>query len=216
MMGKKIKKVVFLAIFLLLAGFVVINLSGCARPIPRNSDNICLIFKQYPDWYWDASRARRRWGVPISVLMAIIHQESHFSAGAKPPREKLLWVIPWFRPTSAYGYSQAVNQTWKRYQKDTGHTSVFTRRNAFGDAVDFIGWFANQAHIRAGISKVNAYTLYLAYHEGIGGYTRGTYKNKAWLIAVAKKVQRRAWIYRSQLRVCEASLPKKPWWHVWE
>ena len=207
------KKIIFLTIFLSLLVLIVVNLAGCATPPPKNPDNICLIFKQYPDWYWDTSEVRKRWGVPISVIMAIVYQESHFSAGAKPPRTKILWIIPWRRPTSAYGYSQAVNQTWERYKKDTGHTSVFTRRSSFGDAVDFIGWFANQAHIRAGISKVNTYALYLAYHEGIGGYMKGTYKKKAWLIAVAKKVQRRAWIYRSQLRACEGSLPKKPWWH---
>lgn len=209
------KKIIFLTMLICLAGLVAVNFSGCAKSPPSNPNDICLVFRQYPDWYWAAAKARRRWGVPISVIMAVIYQESHFRAGAKPPRTKLLWVIPWCRPTSAYGYSQAVNQTWKRYQKDTGRTSVFTRRNAFDDAVDFIGWFANQAHIRAGISKTNAYALYLAYHEGIGGYMRGTYKNKAWLIAVAKKVQRHAWIYRSQLRVCERNLPKKPWWHVW-
>jgi hypothetical protein len=209
------RKNIFLMVFLLLIALVGLNLYGCTQAPPRNTNNVCLIFKQYPDWYWAAAKVRQRWGIPVSVLMAIIHQESHFSAKAKPPREKLLWIIPWFRPTSAYGYSQAVNETWKRYKRDTGHTSMFTSRNAFGDAADFIGWFANQAHKRAGISKFDTYSLYLAYHEGIGGYMRGTYKNKAWLIAVAKKVQRRAWIYRSQLRVCETSLPKKPWYHVW-
>jgi len=209
------KKVAFLVVFLPLVIFGVVNLVGCTQAPPRNPNNICLIFRQYPDWYWAAAKTRRRWGVPVSVLMAIVHQESHFSAKAKPPRRKILWVIPWFRPTSAYGYSQAVNETWRRYKRDTGRTSMFTSRNAFGDAADFIGWFVNQAHKRAGISKVDAYALYLAYHEGIGGYMRGTYKRKAWLIAVAKKVQRRAWIYRSQLRICEASLPKKPWWHMW-
>jgi hypothetical protein len=197
--------------FLILLG--TITLSGCTKAPPNNRKDICLIFRQYPEWYWDSQEVQKHWGVPISVLMAIIYQESRFNATAKPPREKLLWIIPWFRPTSAYGYSQAVNSTWKRYKSETKHT--FVSRDAFGDAADFIGWFANQAHKRAGISKSNAYELYLAYHEGVGGYMRGTQFKKKWLLAVAKKVQRRAWIYRSQLSRCQASLPSKPWWRVW-
>lgn len=208
------KHIIITIIITTLLLFGSITLTSCTKAPPKNRENICLIFKQYPNWYWDAVKVRKRWGIPVSILMAIIYQESRFSATAKPPRKKLLWIIPWFRPTSAYGYSQALNQTWKNYKKDTSRSSMFTSRNAFGDAADFIGWFANQAHKRAGISKINAYALYLAYHEGIGGYMRGTYRHKAWLIAVAKKVQRRAWIYRSQLRICETKLPKKPWWKI--
>ena len=119
----------------------------------------------------------------------------------------------WKRPTSAYGYSQAINGTWKRYKKDTG--SNWVSRGAFDDAADFIGWFTYRAHKRAGIAMTNAYALYLAYHEGIGGYQKRTYLKKPWLISVAKRVQQRAWVYRSQLLRCESSLPTKPWWRVW-
>jgi len=188
-------------------------LAGCTDPRPNNIQNICKIFRQYPEWYWSAQDVQKQWHLPISVLMAIIYQESRFNATARPPREKLLWIIPWFRPTSAYGYSQAVNHTWRHYKRDTGNSGA--DRDAFSDAADFIGWYTNQAHIRAGISKTNAYSVYLAYHEGIGGYMRGTYRHKTWLINVAKKVQRRAWVYKSQLRRCQASLPEKPWWHIW-
>ena len=68
--------------------------------------------------------------------------------------------------------------------------------------MDFIGWYANQAHRRAGIPRSNAYDLYLAYHEGIGGYQRKTYLRKAWLMPVARKVANRAQTYRSQLAYC--------------
>jgi hypothetical protein len=33
-------------------------------------------------------------------MMAIIHQESKFDPSARPQRTKLLWVIPWTRPSS--------------------------------------------------------------------------------------------------------------------
>ncbi|MBU0456224.1 MAG: transglycosylase SLT domain-containing protein [Pseudomonadota bacterium] len=198
---------------LLLFALLTALLSGCAPPPPNHVESICSIFKQYPTWYWDAQKTQKKWGIPIPVLMAVIYQESRFNATAKPPRQKLLWIIPWTRPTSAYGYSQAIDQTWKHYKRDTGKT--FASRDAFGAAADFIGWYANQAHRRAGISKANAYQVYLAYHEGIGGYMRGTYRNKQWLIHVANKVAVREWIYKKQLLLCQSSLPKEPWWRVW-
>jgi len=207
----KLTKIFFLGASVLLG---LLALTACSKPPPKHPNDLCLIFKQYPTWYWDAQEVQKRWGLPISTLMAIIHQESHFQAGAAPPREKILWIIPWKRPTSAYGYSQAVNATWARYKKDTGG-GFFTNRDTFGDAADFIGWYAKQAHQRAHIPMSNTYEMYLAYHEGIGGYISGTYKSKKWLIAVAQKVQRQAWTYSWQLKQCESSLPQKPWWHVW-
>lgn len=188
-------------------------LSGCSTSPPDHIENICSMFRQYPEWYWTARDIRKNQKLPISVLMAIIYQESRFRSDAAPPRERLLWIIPWKRPTTAYGYSQALDGTWKRYQQDTGNKHA--RRSAFDDAADFIGWFANRAHQRAGIAKTNAYALYLAYHEGIGGYQQRTYIKKRWLIHVAWKVQRRANTYRAQLLRCEKSLPQKPWWHLW-
>jgi hypothetical protein len=122
-------------------------------------------------------------------------------------------VIPWFRPTSAYGYSQAVNGTWELYEKQAG--SSWSMRDLFGDAANFVGWFTARAHRKAGISMHNAYELYLAYHEGIDGYLQGTYRRKAWLMKVARSVQYQAWTYHRQLMRCERSLPSKPWWHVW-
>ncbi len=202
-----------LTLFLAILIVACASLTSCAPPPPKHIDNICSIFREYPNWYWDASATRKKWHLPISVLMAIIYQESHFRANAAPPRERILWIIPWKRPTSAYGYSQAVDGTWDAYKQDTDHH--WSSRDAFGDAANFIGWFAHRAHERAGISMTNAYAQYLAYHEGIGGYLARTYRSKQWLIDIAHSVQRRAWVYRSQLLRCESSLPQKPWWHIW-
>ena len=192
--------------------FISIALTGCATTPPKNINNLCSVFREYPKWYWTSQDVQKKWGVPISVQMAIMHQESAFNSSAKPPHQKLLGFIPWFRPTSAFGYSQATDASWRAYQKSTGHGSA--NRDSFTDALDFMGWYANQAHIRAGISKGNPYELYLAYHEGIGGYARRTYLHKQWLIAVAHKVDKRAWNYHYQLAHCQASLPKKHWWNL--
>lgn len=206
----KISKLLTSPIFALLISLLV--LTACVPDPPKKQSDVCQIFREYPDWYWATQDTQKKWHVPISVQMAIIHQESHFKGNAKPPRTKLLWVIPWTRPTSAYGYSQAVDGTWAIYEKETDSTRF---RNSFSSASDFLGWYAARAHKRAGISRTNAYQLYLAYHEGIGGYMRGSHAKKAWLIAVAKKVERQASMYHYQLIKCQKNLPKKPWWQIW-
>ncbi|KTD63955.1 transglycosylase SLT domain-containing protein [Legionella spiritensis] len=194
------KKLLILAVLSLL-------ITGCVKPPPANVDNICNIFKQYPKWRHYAQDVERRWKVPVSVQMAIIHQESKFNGRAKPARTKLLWIIPWKRPSSAYGYSQALHTTWKQYKRSSG--GLWASRDDFSDAVDFIGWYANQANRRAKIPRDDAYSLYLAYHEGIGGYQRKTYLKKTWLVHVARKVKARAQTYQAQLGRC-----KRPsrWW----
>lgn len=178
----------------------IFMVSGCVSNPPSDVNNICSIFRQYPKWYRDAKDVERRWRIPIPVQMAIIHQESKFDGRATPKRTKLLWIIPWKRPSTAYGYTQALKTTWKQYKHSDG--GILAARDNFTDAVDFVGWYANQANRRAGISRSDAYPLYLAYHEGIGGYQRKTYLQKPWLVQVAHKVKARSLIYQAQLARC--------------
>ncbi len=188
-------------------------LAGCTTSQPANIGNICAIFEEKDDWYEEAADAREEWGSPIPVMMAIMHQESRFHAKAKPPRKKILGFIPGFRPSNAYGYSQALDSTWDAYQRSAGRYGA--DRDDFGDAIDFIGWYNYQSHKSSGISRSNTYALYLAYHEGQGGYNRGTYRNKGWLIKVARKVERRANDYQSQLSGCEEKLKDEGWFFGW-
>lgn len=95
-------------------------LSSCVTPPPRDTNNLCSIFKQYPQWYHDSKDVERRWRVSVPVQMAIIHQESKFDAQAQPPRTKIFWIIPWKRPSTAYGYTQALNSTWDHYRNSDG------------------------------------------------------------------------------------------------
>lgn len=183
-----------IAIFLLVAG-------GCATQPPRNPDHVCDIFRERPEWYEDAAAARDRWQVPISVMMAIIRQESGFHSDAKPPRTTCLFIFPGPRPSSAYGYPQALDGTWEDYQDQAG--GAFAERDDFEAAVDFVGWYCHLSHLRCGIAKNDAYRLYLAYHEGHAGYNRGTWRNKAWLKRTAQAVQNRAGSYERQLPACE-------------
>ena len=192
---------------------LVLLISGCVTQPPRDVNNICHVFNQYPQWYRDSSDAERRWRVPVQVQMAIMHQESKFDAQAQPPRTKLLWLIPWSRPSTAYGYSQALNSTWALYKRSSGRP--FASRESFSDAVDFMGWYANQAHRRAGIARSDPYALYLAYHEGVGGYMSRTYLRKPWLIQVAHKVQARSQVYQAQLDRCHHALPANRGYRRW-
>lgn len=192
-----------------IAFFFAILLSGCVSSPPSDINNICNIFRQYPRWYTDSKDVERRWKIPVPVQMAIIHQESKFNARAKPPRQKLLWIIPWTRPSSAYGYAQALEGTWQHYKRNNG--GFLSTRDDFGDAVDFIGWYANEANKRGRIPRTDAYLLYLAYHEGVGGYLNKSYLKKPWLIQVARKVKAKSELYSMQLNRCQGSIGSKSW-----
>ncbi len=187
--------------------------TGCATSPPVNTDNLCAIFREKDDWYDEAADARDNWNSPIPIMMAILHQESRFDAKAKPPRSRILGFIPGPRPSSAYGYSQAKKTTWAEYKRSAGRFGA--DRDDFGDAIDFVGWYNAQSRKRSGIATDDAYALYLAYHEGHGGYNRATYRQKPWLTRVATRVKLRAGQYQSQLASCEEDLKDDGWFFGW-
>ena len=101
---------------------LALTLSACVSSPPEKPDNICEIFQEKRSWYKAAIRSEKRWKLPPYVLMAFIHQESSFQAKIKPERKKLLGVIPWLRPSSSVGYSQALKNTWQDYKNETGNS----------------------------------------------------------------------------------------------
>ena len=193
--------------------FSLVLLGACASGPPSNPNNVCSIFDEKDDWYDDAADAREEWGSPIWVMMAIMHQESRFDATARPPRKKILGFIPGPRPSSAFGYPQAKDRTWDWYRKRAGRWGA--DRDDFSDAIDFIGWYNHQSRKRSGISLWDPYALYLAYHEGHGGYNRATYRSKSWLTGVARKVESQAGRYRDQLAGCEEKLKDRGGFFSW-
>ncbi len=198
---------------LLASGAVSLALVGCATKPPQDVNNICAIFEDKRGWYKDARKSEKRWGTPVPVMMAIVHQESRFVAKAKPPRKKILGFIPGPRPSDSYGYSQALKSTWESYERSAGRYGA--DRDDFADAIDFVGWYNHQSYRRNGIARTDAYRLYLAYHEGHGGYERGTYRNKDWLLGVARKVSDRSATYGRQLAGCQERLEKQGGWFSW-
>jgi hypothetical protein len=185
---------------------IIFTVSSCAVTPPENPDNICSIFKEKRSWYKAAVKTEKRWKLPPYVLMSFIYQESSFKSDAKPEREKLLGFIPWKRPSSAKGFSQALTLTWEDYKDETSNSRA--NRKNFADSADFIGWYASKGYYQ-GFERTDARSLYLAYHEGYGGFKKKTYRKKQWLINVADRVQARSTKYQQQYWGCAKDLEKK-------
>ena len=66
-----------------------------------------------------------------------------------------------------------------------------------------------------GIPLTDAQRLYLAYHEGQGGYRRGTWMDKPKVQRAARRVAATSDRYRAQLARCESSFRCDSWYQVW-
>lgn len=179
---------------------LVASCGGGNYSAPRQLDNACAIAAERPAYFRAMKAAERRWGIPVHVQMAAIHQESKFIGDARTPHQYVLGVIPVGRQSSAYGYSQALDGTWDEYRKETGNRRA--KRDNIRHATDFMGWYMHNSTRRLGISKWDATSQYLAYHEGRSGFARQSYLEKPWLVRVANQVGQRAQMYRAQLAAC--------------
>ena len=181
--------------------FIFIFICACSS-IPKNTADSCSIFSERYLWYKYAKKTEQKWGTPIYIQLAIIKMESNFDWLAKPERQKIFKVIPFKRPSSSFGYSQAVKGTWAQYKKETNNN--FATRTRFKDSVDFIGWDTNKTHKILKVSKKDAFKQYIAYHEGWGNYKN--YKNNKKVINLAKRVEKQSNIYKQQLSECKNTL----------
>lgn len=185
------------------ASILLMFLASCGGgnyAAPRNLENACAIVQERPKYFRAMQATERKWGVPVAVQMATIHQESKFIGNARTPHRFALGIIPMGRQSSAFGYSQALDGTWEEYQNAEGGRRA--KRDRIDDATDFMGWYMHQSQARLGISKQDANAQYLAYHEGRTGYANQSYLGKPWLVEVAAKVQARAELYAVQLASC--------------
>ena len=192
---KNLNKLKFFILFLLLV--------SCSS-IPSNTSDGCSIFSEKYLWYKFAKKTEKKWGTPIHIQLAIIRMESDFDWLARPERQKIFKIIPYKRPSSSLGYSQAVKGTWKQYKEETGNK--LASRVLFKDSVDFIGWYTNKTYQILKISKKDAFKQYVAYHEGWGNYKH--YKKNKKVIGLARKVQKHSKIYKKQLSQCSRKLNK--------
>ena len=191
------KKLNFFSILL------IFFISACSS-IPKNTSDSCSIFDERYLWYKHVKKTEKKWGTPIHIQLAIIKMESDFDWLAKPARKKIFKIIPFKRPSSSFGYSQAVKGTWEQYKNETGNT--LATRTRFKDSVDFIGWYTDKSNSILKISMKDAFRQYIAYHEGWGAYKN--YRNNQKVIKLAKKVKNQSDKYKLQLKKCEKRLNK--------
>lgn len=192
---------------ILILVLLAVLVSGCATTPPSKPNDLCEIFREKDDWYPDAKKAQEKWGTSIPVLMSTMYQESSFVHDARPPRRRILGFIPGPRPTNAYGYPQALDDTWDWYRRQTGNRGA--DRDDFADAMDFMGWYYQESYRRNGIKRDDAYNLYLSYHQGHGGFAKQSYASKGWLKNAAQQVAKRAQVYGTQLKGCVNELEEK-------
>lgn len=183
--------------------------AGCATPPKPSGEELadaCALLSENKSWYKAMRAAQKEWGAPVGYQLAVIRQESGFDAKARPERQGGFLFLPGKRPSSAFGYAQALDATWRTYQDETGNGGA--DRHSFRDSADFIGWYFSQTARMTRLKPTNFKGHYLAYHEGQNGYLRGTWKKKKWLVQSAERVAANASTYERQVKGCKALKPK--------
>ena len=175
--------------------------------VPKYPQNACKIFGENYLWYKSTKKSSQKYGAPIHIILAFVNQESGFNRWAKPKRTKLFKIIPYKRPSSSFGYSQAVKKTWEMYKNETNKPLAL--RSRFKDSVMFIGWYMNKTKKINKVPLNDSYRQYLNYYLGWKSYSNEVYKTDKKAIIYAKNVEKQSKIYRSQLRECQENLNNK-------
>ncbi len=198
-MQKKIlnNNLIYFAIFL----FVV----SCSS-VPKNSSNACKIFGERYFWYKHAKKSSETYNAPVHIILAFVKKESGFNRWAKPKRTKLFKIVPYKRPSSSFGYSQAVKKTWELYKTETNNPLAL--RTRFKDSVMFIGWYMSKTNKINKIPLNDSYRQYLNYYLGWGDYAKKVYKTDKKAIIFAKSVEKQSKIYKNQLKECKKNLDR--------
>ena len=168
--------------------FVFVSSCSVGSRTPVDQNDACSILKDNRSWKRYLIKTHKKWNVKPSLVLSFIKTESNFRPRARTQRKYFLGLVPTGRISSAYGYSQALDGTWKHYKKSTGNK--YHRRSNFYHSTNFIGWYVDRTKNKLGIKKNNAYLNYLAYHQGHAGFKTGAYKNKKGLLAAAQKTAR--------------------------
>ena len=145
---KKTLKKQVVALFTIV--FAIFALSSCSENETKvdKSTGVCEIISQYSGWNKSLKKAQDNYNLSPAFAMAIIYQESKFDANASS------------KYSSAYGYAQAINGTWKHFQKDV---KTNAKRNNFDDSVQFMGWYMSSLSKSLKLSMSDSTNLYIAY-----------------------------------------------------
>tara|TARA_X000001036_G_C20427580_1_gene703767 strand:+ start:216 stop:830 length:615 start_codon:yes stop_codon:yes gene_type:complete len=194
------KKILNKNLIYLIFFFFIISCSS----IPKYPSNACKIFGERYLWYKHSKKSSEVYGAPIHVILAFVNKESGFNRWAKPKRQKIFKIIPYKRPSTSFGYSQAVKGTWEQYKNETNNPLAL--RSRFKDSVMFIGWYINKTNKINKIPFNDAYRQYLNYYLGWKSYSKKKYKTDKKSIILAKKVEKQSKIYKNQLKECQKAL----------
>jgi len=185
--------------------FIFLFLTSCSS-IPKHTSNACKIFSEKYLWYKHIKKSSETYDAPIHIILAFVNKESGFNRWAKPKRKKLFKIVPYKRPSSSLGYSQAVNKTWELYKKETNNPIAL--RTRFKDSVMFIGWYMKKTNKINKIPLDDPYRQYLNYYLGWGAYKKEVYKIDKNAVLFAKSVEKKSKTYKNQLRECKKNLDK--------
>ena len=186
--------------FIIVCTVLLLSSCGFRSPGPIMQSDACSLLETKRSWNRAVNNTSKRWNISPGLQLSFILTESNFRPRAKTPKTYFLGIVPTGRLSSAFGYAQAIDSTWKNYQKSSGNR--YARRTNFSDSVDFIGWYTNETTRKLNIPKSDVFNQYLAYHQGHKGYSKGAYKNKKALLAVANRTDKNARKYNAQLKTC--------------
>ena len=183
---------------------IIFFFAASCSSVPRYPQNACKIFGENYLWYKSAKKSSETYGAPVHIILAFVNKESGFNRWARPKRTKLFKVVPYKRPSSSLGYSQAVKKTWELYKTETDNPLAL--RTRFKDSVMFIGWYINKTNKINKIPLNDSYRQYLNYYLGWGSYSKEAYKTDKKAIIFAKSVEKQSKLYKSQLKECKKKL----------
>ena len=186
--------------------FIIFLFLASCSSVPKYPQNACKIFGEKYFYLKYTRAASKNWGVPISSILAVINKESGFRRFAKPKKLKIFKIIPYRRPSSSLGFSQAVNKTWDLYKKENNKPAAL--RISYKSSSDFIGWYFWKANKINKVSLNNTRDLYLNYYLGFSAYKNKAYRTDKKAIIFAKSVEKQAKIYKNQLQECKSILNK--------
>ena len=90
--------------------FIIFFFIASCSSVPKYPANACKIFGERYLWYKHIKKSSQTYGAPVHIILAFVNKESGFNRWAKPKRTKLFKILPYKRPSSSFGYSQAVKK----------------------------------------------------------------------------------------------------------
>ena len=168
--------------------FIIFFFVVSCGSVPKYPGNACKIFGERYLWYKHTKKSSQTYGAPVHIILAFVNKESGFNRWAKPKRTKLFKVVPYKRPSSSLGYSQADQKTWELYKTETDNPLAL--RTRFKDSVMFIGWYIKKTNKINKIPLNDSYRQYLNYYLGWGNYAKKVYKTDKKSIIFAKSVEK--------------------------